>query len=174
MTDKVVSKRMAKKEAKYRVYKGKPAFKWDLFLRWFIKMLFQVLVFTVIYSFNIEYIRIEYDNNPLMIFLTIIGWMVITDIIVWVIVWAIMTFILYKTKFIPNSKRNNNAGLWLWEYLIYVSIRSICYLILLTSLLTMMYARVMPEFLAFFLAWVTVSLGAHLIAKASAIAITVR
>lgn len=165
---------MAKKEPKYRLYKGKPAFKWDLFLKWFLKMLCQVLIFSFIYYLNIEHVRMEYDNNPLMIFLVIIGWMILTDFIVKMIVWAIMTIILYKTKYLPNNKKNNNAGLWLWEYIIYVGVRSFCYIILLTSLLATLYSRIMPEFFAFFLAWVTISLGAHLIAKASAIGITMR
>jgi len=170
----VVSERMAKKDNRYQMYKGKPAWKWDLFLKWFLKMLFQVLIFSAIYYFNIEYIRKEHDYNPIMIFIVIMGWMILTDIIVAITVWIIKTLVLYKTKYIPNKKRNNNAGLWLWEYIIYVGIRSLCYVILLTTLLTAVFSRVMPEPIAFFMAWASISLGSHLISKIGAIAITMR
>jgi len=170
----VVSERMAKKDNRYQEYKGKPAWKWDVFMKWLLKMLFQVLIFSAIYYFNIEYIRKEYDYNPIMIFIVIMEWMILTDVIVSITVWIIKTFVLYKTKYIPNNKKNNNAGLWLWEYIIYVGLRSFCYVILLTSLLTALYSRVMPEPIAFFIAWTSVSIGAYLISKIGAIAITMR
>jgi len=170
----VVSERMAKKDNRYQEYKGKPAWKWDVFMKFLLKMFFQVLIFSAIYYFNIEYIRKEYDYNPIMIFIVIMEWMILTDIIVAITVWIFKTILLYKLKYIPNNKKNNNAGLWLWEYIIYVGIRSFCYVILLTTLLTTIYSRAMPEPIAFFLAWASISLGSHLISKVGAIAITMR
>lgn len=174
MSEKVVSKRMAKKEGKYQMYKGKPPFGWDRFFKWFLKMIFQVLIFSWIYYTNIESIRNEYNHNPVMELLAIISWIVLTDIIVSILVWVIKTIVLHYLKYLPSNKKKNNASLWLWEYIIYTVLRALCYVILLISLLVILYSSFMPEWLAFVLAWVTVSVGSRLIARGGSIAITTR
>ena len=169
-----MSKRMAKKEGRYKTYKGKPPFAWDRFFKWILKMILQVMIFSAIYFLNIAAIRREYNYNPVMEFLVIMSWLFITDFIVAISVWIIKTIVLYKLDYISSAKSNNNAGLWLWEYLIYSVIRAFCYLILLTMLLTSIFATVMPEVLAFILAWITISLSSRLIARFGSIAITMR
>lgn len=169
-----MSKRMAKKEDKYKTYKGKPPFAADRFLKWILKMILQVIIFSAIYFFNIDAIRREYDYNPVMEFLLIISWLFFTDFVVSVLIWIIKTVVLYKLDYIPSNKKNNNAGLWLWEYLIYSGIRAFCYLMFLISLLTALFAAAMPEVLAFILAWIAISICSRLIAKISSIAITMR
>lgn len=165
---------MAKKEDKYRTYKGKPPFAADRFLKWVLKMILQVIIFSAIYFFNIDAIRIQYDYNPVMEFLVIISWLFFTDFVVAILVWVIKTVVLYYSNYIPSNKKNNNAGLWLWEYLIYSAIRAICYVIFLIALLTALFATAMPEVLAFVLAWITISICSRLIARISSIAITMR
>ncbi len=174
MSEKVVSKRMAKKEGKYQLYKGKPPFGWDRFFKWFLKMIFQVLIFSWIYYTNVESIRNEYNHNPVMELLAIISWIILTDIIVSILVWVIKTIVLHYLKYLPSNKKDNNASLWLWEYLIYTGLRGFCYIILLISLITIFYSNFMPEWLAFISAWVSVSVGSRLIARGSSIAITMR
>lgn len=163
---------MAKKEGKFKTYKGKAPFNLDQFLKWILKMILQVIIFSAIYFFNIEAIREEYNYNPIMEFLVIISWLFFTDFIVAITVWIIKKIVLYKLDYLSSDKKNNNAGLWLWEYIIYSSIRAFCYIILLTVLLTSLFATVMPEFFAFILAWITVSLSSRLIARAGSILIT--
>jgi hypothetical protein len=165
---------MAKKKGKYKTYKGKPPFSVDLILKWFLKMILQVIIFSAIYFFNIEAIRLKYDYNPIMEFLVIITWIFITDFIVAILVLIIKTVVLYYLEYIPNDKKNNNAELWLWEYLIYSVIRAICYLICLISLLTSLFATKMPELLAFILAWITISIVSRAIARFGSIWIKTR
>lgn len=174
MSDRVVSKRMAKKKGKYKTYKGKAPFSLDQFLKWILKMILQVIIFSAIYYFNIESVREEYNYNPVMEFFVIISWLFFTDFIVAISVWIIKMIVLYKLDYLASNKKNNNAGLWLWEYIIYSSIRAFCYLVLLTVFLTSLFATVMPEIFAFVLAWITVSLSSRLIARAGSIAITMR
>ena len=169
-----MSNRMAKKEGKIKEYKGKPPFAVDLFLKWILKMILQVIIFSAIYFFNIDAIRLKYDYNPVMEFLVIISWLFFTDFTVAILVWIIKTIVLYYSDYIPSNKKNNNAGLWLWEYLIYSAIRAFCYLIFLIALLTALFATAMPEFLAFILAWITISIVSRFIARVGAIAITMR
>jgi hypothetical protein len=165
---------MAKKEDKYQMYKGKPPFGWDRFFKWFLKMIFQVLIFSWIYYANIESIRKEYNYNPVMELLAIISWIVLTDIIVSMLVYIIKTIVLYYSKYLPSNKKSNNAGLWLWEYVIYTGLRGLCYMILLINLITIFYSNFMPEWLAFISAWVSVSIGSRLIARGGSIAINAR
>lgn len=174
MSEKVVSKRMAKKEAKYQMYKGKPPFGWDRYFKWFLKMIFQVLIFSWIYYTNIESIRKEYNNNPVMELIAIISWIILTDIIVSITVYVIKMIVLHYLKYLPSAKKNNNAGLWLWEYIIYTGLRGVCYVILLISLITIIYSNFMPEWLAFIVAWVSVSIASRLIAQGGSIAINAR
>lgn len=172
MSDRVVSKRMAKKEGKYKKYKGKAPFSLDQFLKWILKMILQVIIFSAIYYFNIESVREEYNYNPVMEFFVIISWLFFTDFIVAISVWIIKMIVLYKLDYLASNKKNNNAGLWLWEYIIYSLIRAFCYLVLLTLFLTSLFATVMPEIFAFVLAWITVSLSSRLLAKVGSILIT--
>ncbi len=172
MEGRVVSKRMAKKEGKFKTYKGKAPFSLDQFLKWILKMILQVIIFSVIYYFNIESIREEYNYNPVMEFFVIISWLFFTDFIVAITVWIIKMIVLYKLDYLASNKKNNNVGLWLWQYIIYSSLRAFCYLILLTTLLTSLFAAVMWEMFAFVLAWITVSLSSRFLAILGSIIIT--
>lgn len=169
-----MSSRMAKKEGKIKEYKGKPPFAVDIFLKWMLKMILQVIIFSAIYFFNIDAIRLKYDYNPVMELLVIISWVFITDFTVAILVWITKTIYFYYSDYIPSNKKNNNANLWLWEYLIYSAIRAFCYLTFLIYLLTTLFATAMPWILAFILAWITISIVSRFIAKISAIAITMR
>lgn len=169
-----MSSRMAKKEGKIKEYKGKPPFAADIFLKWMLKMILQVIIFSAIYFFNIDAIRLKYDYNPVMEFLVIISWVFITDFTVAILVWITKTIYFYYSDYIPSNKKNNNANLWLWEYLIYSAIRAFCYLTFLIYLLTTLFATAMPWILAFILAWITISIVSRVIARISAIAITMR
>ncbi|MHA1327373.1 MAG: hypothetical protein ACTSRH_08630 [Promethearchaeota archaeon] len=170
MEQKVISKRKARK---CREYKGKAPFHFDQFIFWLARMIFQVIIFSSIYFYNIDGVREQYQNNIIVELIYMLSWLIFTDILATLIAFIIKAFILYKLRYVSNPKKRN-YGQWLWEYVIYTLLRGLIYLFGWTNLFAQELSRHVPSLLALILAWITISICTKLISKSLSIYINMK
>jgi len=169
---KVVSKREINRN--YR-YKGKAPFRSDRIIAWWSKLLFQLLIYSIIYTIFIPGVRAKY-NNFFIEFLFVFFWLISSDILAYAFANLIkMAFNYYKGYFSTEKKRGKNYNRKGIEYLLYTSIRCLSYVSGLTPLLTAFLYSLMPflwGFFAYLLVWLLIFIASKGLAKALSIWIT--
>jgi len=155
-----------------KMYNGQAPYRIDKFLYWILKMIFQVIVFSLIYNNFINMIQEQYGNNIILEIVFVIFWIIISDIFAHII--ALMIEILfdkYKSYFRPK-KSKKNVSRKAWEYLIYTVIRALSYSIGFIQILTTILSPFVFQF-SIVLAWIIVSLFSKITAKTLSIFISI-
>lgn len=171
MEEKVVSKRELS-----RRYKGNPPLRADNFLRWFSKLLLQVLIFTLIYTIYIEKIRADYDRNFFTEILFVFLWIIISDFLALTLSFLIKMGFNYLMKYMGSKKRKmKNFNRRVIEYIFYTIFRCfsyVCGLILLLSSFLYPQMPFLQGFFAYLLSWMLVFITSRILAKMVSIYIT--
>lgn len=168
MQDKAYSRRQMRRSRKYSEYKGKAPFLSDRFIEWLVKMIVQVIIFSALYNMLLGNLTIQYQNDPIGFFIAdVIGifWLLILSDMIAHVGGTIIKIIYLRTqRYVANTKKNNNLGRWLWEYIIYTIIRTIFYMVQLVRLLTQVLQPALSV-LSQFIAWIIISMIAIFIAR---------
>ena len=171
MENKVVSKRQLN-----RKYKGYAPFRADNFIAWISKLLFQVLIFTIIYTIYIEKIRSDYNNNFFIEILFVFLWLIFSDFLALILSSIIKIVFNYLMGYLANKKRKNkNYNRKGIEYFLFTSFRCLSYVFGLTLLLSSLFSLVMPiwgGFFAYLSAWILVFFTSKILARIISISIT--
>lgn len=166
-----MSKRQARKQRRYKDYKGRSPFLSDRFIEWIVKMIFQAIIFVAFYTYEIGSIRRSFRGDPIggtiAELLMILKYLLLSDIIAHFGGWLAKWLYLKATRHTGSKKKNNNWGRWIWEYLIYIGLRGLFYLIQAVAILNTL---LNPFFsvLSYLLAWILVSILSILLAKIAA------
>ncbi|MFX0023766.1 MAG: hypothetical protein ACFE9S_15675 [Candidatus Hermodarchaeota archaeon] len=144
-----------KKQQTIDGYKGVAPLRIDIILSWIVKLILQVLIFTIIYTISIDKIRESSNNNlgieMLFVFIILIG----SDIFAYFLSMAIKIIFNNKMRYIPSRKKKGlNYNRKVIEYTLYTLFRCLCYIIGFTSILVLTLNLYMPIFFAYFLTWI--------------------
>lgn len=165
-----MSRRQARRTRKtrYREFKGKAPFLSDQIFEWIIKMIIQLIIFTAFYYSEIDAIKTVYQGDKIGGFLAelfmVVKYLIISDAIAHLFGWIAKRIFLHMRKYISSSGKNNNYGRWLWEYLLYLGLRTLFFMIQFISLLNV-FLNPYLSVLSFFVAWLTVSLLSIILAN---------
>lgn len=167
MEGRVISKRQLKRE-----YKGEAPHKTVSFISWVLKLLLNLLIFTIIYAVFIETIRDEYQNFFIE-FLFVSFWLIIADLSAYLIVLILKIWIIGRMSYILSIKKEKkNYSRIAIEYVCYIGIRSFLYVIGLALLLILLCSEIMPLFWAYLFVWFGIFITAKLLAKLISVWIT--
>ncbi len=167
MEGKVLSKRQLKKD-----FKGEAPHRTVSFISWIIKVLLQLLIFTLIYAFFIEMVRDKY-HNFFIEFLYVQFWFIIADLSSYLMVFLFKIWIIGGMGYILSIKRDKiNRSRKIIEYVCYIGIRSFCYAIGLVILLISLCSEIMPLFWAYLFTYFGIFITAKLSAKLISVWIT--
>lgn len=170
MSEGILSKRQSNK-----IHSGKAPLNSDNYLKIAVRTILQVIIFTLIYTFNIQRIREATDYVFVIEIVIIFGWMILSDIIARACGLIAKIMYNYKRGYVPNDSQDINYNRKLYEYILYFGLRSAFYAFGVTSTFSnylYSYIPYMWGFIAYFLAWLIISLLCRVIAIISSIYIT--
>lgn len=163
-----MSKRQAKKKRKAENGYVKKEPLYMLYLYSLFGTLIQVIFFTLFYTAFISAIQESPKNNIGFEFLFIFGLFLITDLIELIFIFGFRIYINKKKRFLKREKkRSTNKNRVMIESLLHLLWRSFFFIVGLTSLLSSLlypYISILWGFIAYFCAWLFVSIMSRSIA----------
>lgn len=152
-------------------YKGKAPFGIDHKLAWFIKIITQVIIFTLIYAFNIGQIQQKYQNILIELGFVFL-WFIVADGIAFVISLLCLIAFNNKMQYLYSKRKKGNVNRRAIEYVFYTSFRCLIYFFGVITAASQSLSIYIPLFLAYLLVWMGVFFITNLAAKGLSIGIT--
>jgi len=154
----------------------------DYLIEWIIKAIISTLLFTLFYQMEIDRIELAYEGDSIgfypALFMMVLKNLFIADMIGhvggYIVKWIFIRSTKYKKREKGEEKRWQR---WLWQYLFYLLLRTIFFVIQLVSLLETLFMDLLSkssassnliEFMAIFLSWTIISLIGFLISHSLA------
>lgn len=156
-----------------REFKGTAPFKVDKMIYWTLKMIFQVVIFSLIYNLSIQTVHDKHGHEPFIEVLHVIIWIILSDTIAHV--FALIIQVLFdRYKSYSRSRKNQKlTSKKVWEYIFYTLIRAIFYVLGMTQILSSLFQTHMT-YLSTLVAWVIVGLISIALAKALSILLSIK